>query len=73
LKDLWVFRFLRWTEAALGLVVAPRYVATPVSETDTQVIRRHLYAKMWRDMMFLPYLEQHNAVFVISQYLFVVI
>ena len=74
LKDLSVFRFLRWAEASLGLGVVPRYVTIPVSETDTQVISRHQYVKMWKEMMMLlPYLEQHNTVSAISQYLFVVI
>ena len=55
LKELWVFRFLRWAEVSLGLGVMPRYVTTPVSETDAQVISRHPYVKMWKDMMmFLP-------------------
>jgi hypothetical protein len=54
--------------------VMHRYVKTPVSVTDTEVISKHPYVAMWKEMMpFLPYLEQYNAVCAISQYFFAVI
>lgn len=63
LKQLWVYRFLRWAEGSLGLGVMPRYVRTPVSETDAKVINRHPYVAMWKDMIqFLPYLPQYESV-----------
>jgi len=74
LKELTIRRFVRWAEGGYGMGVMHRYVKTPVSVTDTEVISKHPYAKMWKDMMmFLPYLEQYKAVCAISQYLSVVI
>jgi integrase len=69
LKDLWVFRFLRWAEGGAGLGVMHRYVTTPISETDAQVISKHPYVAMWKGMMmFLPYLEQYKDVPTICVY-----
>jgi len=74
LKELWVYRFLRWAEQGAGLGVMVRYIRTPISETDAKVISKHPYVKMWKDMMmFLPYLEQYTNVCAISQYPFAVI
>ena len=69
LKELWVYRFLRWAEQGAGLGVMVRYIRTPISETDAKVISKHPYAKMWKDMMmFLPHLEQYNAMCAIHAY-----
>ncbi len=74
LKELTIRRFVRWAEGGYGMGVMHRYVKTPVSVTDTEVISKHPYVKMWKKMMmFLPYLEQYRDVCAISQYLFVVI
>jgi integrase len=69
LKDLWVYRFLRWAESNLGLGVMPGYVRTPAAVSDNKVLASHPYLSMWRDMMaFLPYLEQYDSVSATYQY-----
>jgi hypothetical protein len=41
----------------------PRYVKTPVSVTDAEVIGKHPFVVRWRDMLeFLPYLSQYKQV-----------
>jgi integrase len=63
LKELTIKRFLRWAESGYGLGVMPRYVRTPVSETDNKVINKHPYVVMWKDMIqFLPYLDDYAYV-----------
>ncbi|MGB5925037.1 MAG: hypothetical protein WBH01_02960 [Dehalococcoidia bacterium] len=74
LKELWVYRFLRWAEQGAGLGVMPRYIRTPISETDAKVISKHPYVKTWKDMMeMLEHLEHFRSTCAISQYFFVVI
>ena len=74
LKELWVYRFLRWAEQGAGLGVMPRYIRTPISETDAKVISRHPYVKTWKDMMkMLEHLEHFRSTCAISQYPFAVI
>ena len=68
-KELSIRRFLRWKEGGYGMGVMPRYVKTPVSVTDAEVIAKHPYVAMWKKMMqFLPYLEQYNDVCAIYVY-----
>jgi integrase len=63
LKELSIRRFLRWAEGGYNMGVMPRYVKTPVSVTDREVINKHPYVAMWKDMMqFLPYLPQYDSV-----------
>lgn len=63
LKELSIRRFLRWAEGGFGMGVMPRYVKTPVSVTDTEVINKHPYVAMWKEMVeFLPYLPQYGSV-----------
>ena len=63
LKELSIRRFLRWAEAGYGMGVMPRYVKTPLSVTDAEVISKHPYVAMWKQMMaFLPYLPQYDSV-----------
>jgi hypothetical protein len=63
LKELSIRRFLRWAEGEYGLGIMPRYVKTPVSVTDAEVIGKHPFVVRWRDMLeFLPYLSQYNQV-----------
>ena len=62
-KELSIRRFLRWKEGGYGMGVMPRYVKTPVSVTDAEVIAKHPYVAMWKEkMMFLPYLPQYDYV-----------
>ena len=68
LKELTIRRFLRWAEG-YGMGVMPRYVKTPMSITDAEVISKHPYVAMWKKMMqFLPYLEQYSDVCAIYVY-----
>ena len=63
LKELTIRRFLRWAEGGYGMGVMPRYVKTPVSVTDAEVIKKHPYVSAWKEMMqFLPYLPQYGSV-----------
>ena len=63
LKELSIRRFLRWAEGGYGLGVMPRYVKTPVSVTDAEVIDKHPFVVRWRDMLkFVPCLSQYNQV-----------
>jgi len=63
LKELSIRRFLRWAEGGYAMGVMPRYVKTPVSVTDREVINKHPYVTAWRQMMaFLPYLPQYDSV-----------
>ena len=68
LKELTIRRFLRWAEG-YGMGVMPRYVKTPVSVTDAEVISKHPFVPLWKKMMqFLPYLPQYNDVCAIYVY-----
>lgn len=61
LKELSVRRFLRWSEGGHGMGVMPRYVKTSTEVTDTEVLSKHPFVKMWKDYaMLLPYLPQHQ-------------
>lgn len=63
LKELSIRRFLRWAESGYGMGVMPRYVKTPVSVTDAEVLGKHPYVGMWKTMVqFLPYLPQYEQV-----------
>lgn len=63
LKELSIRRFLCWAEGGYGMEVMPRYVKTPVSVTDAEVITKHPYVAMWKGMIeFLPYLPQYESV-----------
>ena len=63
LKELSIRRFLRWAEGGYGMGVMPRYVKTPVSVTDAEVLSKHPYVAMWKTMVqFLPYLPQYDYV-----------
>ena len=69
LKELSIRRFLRWAESGYGLGVMPRYVKTPVSVTDAEVLTKHPYVAMWKQMVqFLPYLPQYDDVCAIYVY-----
>ena len=62
-KELSIRRFLRWAEGGFGMGVMPRYIKTPVSVTDSEILTKHPYVAMWKQMVqFLPYLEQYNQV-----------
>lgn len=68
-KELSIRRFLRWKEGGYGMGVMPRYIKTPVSVTDSEVLTKHPYVAMWKDMMqFLPYLPQYDSVSAIYVY-----
>jgi len=45
------------------LNVMPRFVKTPVSVTDAEVLSKHPYVAMWKTMVqFLPYLPHYDYV-----------
>lgn len=68
LKELVIRRFLRWSES-YGMGVMPRYIRTPLSVSDAEVISKHPYVAMWKQMMaFLPYLPQYDSVSAILYY-----
>jgi hypothetical protein len=61
LKELSIRRFLRWSEGGHGMGVMPKYVKTPTEVTDTEVLDKHPFVKMWKDYVkFLPYLPQYQ-------------
>jgi len=63
LKELSIRRFLRWAEGEYGLGTMPRYVKTPVSVTDAEVMDKHSFSVRWRDMLkFIPCFSQYNEV-----------
>ena len=49
--------------ARIGMGVMPRYVKTPVSVTDAEVLSKHPYVAMWKQMVqFIPYLPHYDSV-----------
>jgi integrase len=60
LKELTIHRFLRWS-TGMGMGVMPRYVKTPPEVTDVDVLSKHPYIPIWRELvLFMPYLPQYE-------------
>lgn len=55
LKELSIRRFMRWSEGGHGMGVMPRYVRTSTAVTDSEVLERHPFARMWKE--YIPFLE----------------
>jgi len=63
LKEISIRRFMRWSLGGRDLGVMPRYVKTPAEVTDIEVLNKHPYVPMWKDMIaFIPYLPQYNYI-----------
>ena len=63
LKEISIRRFMRWSLGSRSLGVMPRYVKTPVEVTDLEVLSKHPYVPMLKDMVgFIPYLPQYSCV-----------
>ena len=61
LKEITIKRFLRWSMKSPGMGVLPRYVKIPYDITDLDVLQKHPYVAMWKEMIpFLPYLPQYK-------------
>ena len=63
LKEIAIRRFMRWNLGGQGGGgVMPRYVRTPIEQTDREVLSKHPFLPMWRRMIeFLPYLPRYNS------------
>lgn len=60
LKEISIRRFMRWSLGGRSLGVMPLYVKTPVEVTDLEVLSKHPYVPMLRDLVnFIPYLPQY--------------
>ncbi len=61
LKEIHIQRFMRWAEGGRGLGVMPRYIKTPTEVTDAEVLSKHPYMAIWRDLVkLLPCLPQYQ-------------
>jgi len=62
LKELEIQKFLRWsTERKYG--VMPRYIKTPIEETDVKVMSRHPYVGFWVSMVpIMSHLAQYKGI-----------
>lgn len=54
LKEIATRRFMRWS-MGMGMGVMPRYVKTPVEVTDLEVLEKHPYVHVWRELF--PFCE----------------